>query len=332
LILTAVGTARFDTNIMRSCITGFTIIPLLASYGTLTAATQDARYQILNNQSFQRMSSLAVTYPRPASVVPRRLISLVSQVTPVKPSSLGGLVTAPALVQIELPSIKPGSTSTADTSSTPEVSTTERASDTRAAGARTTIPTQLSKLRLSTPFVSKVAQYLHAVGVHETVVSTQTSSTQSREGIAINLNFAAQFSNNDVYAYVRRGSSLWALAVFDISALIETLASPPFPYIQNQGYLTITGNTFRNAWGGGRDLGTFTVCAMALMCAVTGNLIVNDTADSGSLVIQLPASDSNTPYAAIAGNVLVGRPILPVHFPIQTPALPDWVTYNARVY
>ncbi|HSZ60716.1 MAG TPA: DUF6519 domain-containing protein [Terriglobales bacterium] len=337
-ILTAVGAARFDSNIMRSCIIGFTIIPLLASYGTLTAATQDARYQILNNPTFQRMSSLAVSYPRPASVAPRRLISVVAKVAPVKPFPTGSRITAPALVQIPLPAVTPApapGTPTAATPAAPTAPAAVPAAGVPAVPARAALPTQLSKLTLSTPFVSKVAQYFYTVGSAATVGSTPSGSAPVYEEIvSLELNFSVQFNHNDVYAFGPSGPGLWALAVFDISALIQLLLSPPAPPIQNVGFLTITGNTFRNDWRGigeiVKDPRSFTVCAMARVCAVTGNLIVNQAADSGSLIITLPASDPiTTPYAAIAGNVLYGRPILPQHLPVVSPPLPDWTTYNA---
>jgi uncharacterized protein DUF6519 len=316
-ILTTVAAARFEANIMRSCVTGFTIIPLLASFGTLTATTNDARYQILNNPTFQRMSALAVSFSRPVSVVPRRLISLVKQVAPVRPSPIiGREVTAPALIQIPLTAAPPAGV-------TPVSSPVK-------------LPTQLSNLTLSTPFVSKVTQYFYNVGAQA------VGSTPIAEAIAFpQLSFAIQFSNNDVYASGPSGRSLWALAVFDISALIATIVSPPL-YIENAGYLTITGNTFRNNWrskvsgvirGVTGESSTFTVCAMAAVCAVTGNQIVNQAGgDSGSLIVEVPSTDpTNTSYAAIAGNVLAGRPFLPEHFPVVSPPLPDWVTYNAWV-
>ncbi len=80
VLATALGAARFESNIMRSCITGFTIMPLIASVASVAGAAKvalnDTRVQVLNNAFAQQMLSIAVTYPRPTSFVPTRVIEV----------------------------------------------------------------------------------------------------------------------------------------------------------------------------------------------------------------------------------------------------------------
>src|SRR4029077_14190158 len=60
VLVTALGAARLEGNIMRSCFTGFTILPLLASVASIEqAAPNDTRLQVLNNAFAQRMLTIA---------------------------------------------------------------------------------------------------------------------------------------------------------------------------------------------------------------------------------------------------------------------------------
>jgi len=83
LIGTALGRANFENNIVTSSLSGFTILPLMASLaGTTEYAANDIRIQALNNATMQRAMSIAAAYPRPASYVPQRRIILSSAPAP----------------------------------------------------------------------------------------------------------------------------------------------------------------------------------------------------------------------------------------------------------
>lgn len=95
LIATALGRANFENNVVTSSITGFTMLPLVASLaGTTEYAANDIRVQALNNATMQRAMTIAAAYPRPASFVPMRKFVLSSEpvVQPAPPGGLSGSV------------------------------------------------------------------------------------------------------------------------------------------------------------------------------------------------------------------------------------------------
>jgi hypothetical protein len=80
-----------------------------------------------------------------------------------------------------------------------------------------------------------------------------------------------------------------------------------------------------------------TALAMVDYSAVTANQIFNTyfssliRAGAVSLMIDVPdPNGGNVAQAAVTGNVFIGTAILPPRT-AATPALPDWITYNAQL-
>lgn len=91
VISSTLGSCSIDRNVITSCLTGFTLVPLTALAQAATQAAPQgvdatsisATRLILSNDSLQRMLSIAAAYPKPASLVPARRITLAM---PVKPA------------------------------------------------------------------------------------------------------------------------------------------------------------------------------------------------------------------------------------------------------
>ncbi len=82
-ILTTLGSARMEGNIVRASASGFTILPLGGILADAAALSRNsAASLVLSNAPTQRFVSLAVAYPRPATFVPRRRVVLKTQAKP----------------------------------------------------------------------------------------------------------------------------------------------------------------------------------------------------------------------------------------------------------
>ena len=94
-ILTAVGAATIQGNVMRTCLSGITMLPLTASVAAINqAAATDFRTQAFQNPLSQRLISIAVAYPRP-STAGRGAIQFVNP-APHGPVTAAVPVTGPA--------------------------------------------------------------------------------------------------------------------------------------------------------------------------------------------------------------------------------------------
>ena len=303
VIITALGAARFETNIVRSCLTGFTILPLIASLASPNSfGPHDFRTQILNNPTAQRTFSLVSTYPRPASFVPKRMISLVSKVSPIRTKPVVGRVPAPTVIQVAVPPRPAPGPAPAPPAPGPPIP-----------GAPT--------LNLA-PFTAKVAQFSSYIFNKETIGNKETVTVSFRD-----LDFSVRFSNNDVDAFVLGGGTGWALTIFDIAALLQAIGINVRTNETTFGSVNLTGNKFRNR--STNTLFGYTVSAMCFFCAATGNVILNLGSGGPSLAIVLlkgPFPPLNVANAAVTGNVLKGQPFLPQRS--GSPPLPEWETYN----
>jgi len=306
VVLTALGAARFEANIVRSCVTGFTILPLVAAYAVANAiAANDVRAQVLTNPTAQRMYSMLTTYPLPASFNPRRELSLVARVAPVE-ATVAATRIPPEVVQVPLRRPAPA----------PAPAPSAAAGGGAAAGGRAAAVTP--KLKLA-PFPAKVAQFMSSFAFAYPIA----------EFFRRDLDFSVQFSNNDIDAFAPSGASGWALSILDLADLVGLAGVTNESYF---GSLTLTGNKFRNSWS---TDSVYTVIAMTYYCAAAGNVILN-IGGGGSLAIGVasaagPAGSppANIANAAVTGNVLEGATSLPPRG--GSPPLPDWTTYNDLV-
>lgn len=347
VLATALGAARFDGNIMRSCFTGFTILPLLASFANATKgfSASDARLQVLNNPLAQRMLSIAVTHPRPAAFVPERVIQLGAKVTiptgPSTPTAPGSssipsganrftnLASSRVFTSvIQVPLAKSVTTAAkapaqpakagaglAAAAAAPPAAPVAPVPPAPAAAAGTPAAAAANvKIQNFTPLSARIGQF--ASGVVSAVVDEFNPGLQ----------FSVEFSNNDVEALVAGGGSLWALTIVDVDALLQGV----IPGKQTElGTLSLTGNKFRNSWQA--RIISSAVSVMVVYSAITGNVIMNQaTEDANSLAVYVPNVDgTNVAVTAVTGNVLWGTANLPGHTdPTTGGALPNWTTYN----
>jgi hypothetical protein len=296
-VTTALGAARFEGNLMRSCLTGFTILPLVATFATANAlAVNDTRAQALNNSTAQRMFSLVATYPLPKSYVPKRKISLVSTISPVESTRVGARFPVSKIVEVALrpAAVAPAPAPTADL---------VRPS-----------PAAMPKLRLA-PLPAKIAQFM-----------TNVSSRDVITELFKNLDFSVQFSHNDVDALVSGADGGWALSILDFANLLDL-----FTDVRSNesvfGTLNLTGNKFQSSSVSNSTVNT--VMAMTYYCAATGNIILNRSG-GGSLSIGVFAGGlevaRNVAHAAVTGNILKGPTSLPPRE--GSTSLPAWDTYN----
>jgi hypothetical protein len=350
LIATALGRANFENNVVTSSITGFTMLPLVASLaGTTEYAANDIRVQALNNATMQRATTIAAAYPRPASYVPMRKIVLSSEpvVKPAPPSNVSGSTPGTAaggfstklnrgiftsIKQISLlpqafaktpsPAVK------AAVVAPPAVQAKRLSARARVAAAAPVDPAstqpidiQATTLRLQTqqPLTANMAQLMARIPL-------SMAEAISYHGPNLNLDFNVQFANNAIDAFTSSGRSLWALMVVDLAAIAESMGGSPGPNTESMyGAMTLTSNRMRNT-------GTFaTASLMVEACTVTGNIIVNQGEFNKGKCLEIyipggvPTAPENLAIAAVAGNVLSGQVMLP---PRTTTSLPTWDTYN----
>ena len=317
-IATALGLAGFESNVVRSCLTGFTIIPLVASVAGASQLSQnDFRTQVLANLTTQRFMSIAVGYPRPSSFVPRRRIILTSEHAPPVPSSL--------LVQTV---IKRVPTAAAGAAAKPAAAAPGEAAPEPAApapGAPSAIP--ISRLQNLRPLALREAQFFTIVAAGEIGITNVGGPRP--------MNFSIDFSDNDIIAVLPGIGGWWALSILDVADLITASGGSPGPNTETTfGMLTLTGNKLRNAATLTDVPFPFTASVMVDYCVATGNVFFNQAGERGSsLGIAVWIKDSqtgqlvNVARAAVTGNVLLGTALLPPRL-VATPALPDWTTYN----
>ena len=356
MIATAVGLANFERNIVASCATGFTILPLIASLaGQAEFAANDIRAQALNDPTVQRAMTIATAYPRPASFQASRhvVLSAAPVVTPpVSPTGLTGTVAGAAgtssvlankniLTSVKQISLVPAAVAeeakpaaaVAQASKPAPAATAGKRVSTRALTARATgaasaqsqptgapspasAPLTSVKLETQQPLAANISSLLARVPVSAVGVISRAPD--------LNLNFSVQFSNNNVDAFVAGGLSLWALMVVDLAAIVSALGGSPGPNTETTfGVLTLTSNRMRNT------ATYYTASLMVQASTVTGNLIANSNLKpANSLQIYVPdgtSSADNAAVAAITGNILTTG----LQLPQRTPAsLPAWDTYN----
>ena len=326
-IATALGAAIFERNVVRSCMSGFTILPLVASVaGAAQFRTNDFRAQVLANPAAQRFLSIAVAHPRPESFVAQRKIVLgsASTSTAVPPPRRTGPGFAPQVFTMfrrvppvsGVASMRVPSTGPAGTAGRTQPAPGSTASAVGAPAAPGSIP-GLQNLK---PLALREALFFNSVAsgdVNITVVGTTFAS----------LSFSLEFSNNDIHASQPGVGSLWALSILDVAGLIRAAGGSPGPNTETTfGTLTMTGNRLRDAWAG---LLAFTASIMVDFCTVTGNIILNQFGERGGslavAVFNTATPPANIAWAAITGNVLQGNTFLP---PRTMATLPDWTTYN----
>jgi hypothetical protein len=328
-IATALGIAKFEANIVRSSLSGFTIVPLIASVAGANQFKQnDFRAQLLTNPTAQRFLSIAVAYPRPASFVPRRKIILTTApMSPITaPSGQPGLrsflnvftVTKRVPPVASAAAARPA-TATPTAAAVPGVPASGSAPSAPAdPAARAASVAGLQNLR---PLALCEAQFFHSVAAGDiNIAVVGTTFAQS-------LNFSVDFSNNDINAVLPGVGSLWALSILDAADLIKAAGGSPGPNTDTTfGMLTLTSNKLRNSWPGDQS---FTASVMVDYCAATGNVILNQRGERGAslaiVVLDTSTPPVNIAWAAVTGNVLFGRVLLP---PRTAAALPDWQTYN----
>lgn len=354
MIATALGLANFENNVVTSCSSGFTILPLIASLaGNLDYATTDVRVAALNNATMQRAMTIAAAYPRPASfVASNKLILSDAPVTPpAPPVNLSGTVTGSASGSASTILKKGIFTSINQISLTPVVLAEKAPAPAQAsvkasasvAGKRTSTraraavapappapaqpaapvapsaPVLASSIKLQTqqPLTANLAQLLTRIPVSAMeVVITHPEGD-------LNFEFSVQFANNDINAILTGGLSLWALLVVDLAAIVTAAGGSPGPNTETTfGIMTLTSNRMRSA-------GTaYTAGLMVAGCTATGNIVLNQNLKEAlCFALNLPSGlqGGNDAIGAITGNVFSGEPLVP---PRNPPSLPAWDTYN----
>lgn len=315
-IATALGVANFESNVVRSCLTGFTILPLIAAIGgSFTIQPGDFRAQILSEPTTQRFLSIAMAHPRPASFVPRRKIVLAP-----------GPAAAPANAR----RFSPGLLNDVFTviKRVPPAAPVAPAPPAGAPGGVAPAPVPprvpVSAVQNLKPLALRQFDFIRNVTTGDVNVTVV--------GLAQALSFNVEFSNNDIIAVLPGLGSLWALAILDIADIIRTLGGSPGPNTETTfGMLTLADNRLRNAEP--ESVLSYTALVMVDFCAATGNIMINQAKGGGSLAIVVPEKNTqtgklvNVARGAVTGNVFGGKP-LPPDRTIQSPPLPPWVDYN----
>ena len=318
-IATALGLANFEANVVTSCLTGFTILPLAASLaGAGQLGQNDLRAEVLANPTTQRFMSIAVAYPRPTSFAPRRRIILTSApasagTAPPRRAAPGSLNKNIFTVIKRVPLVVP------EAAAKPAPAAPAGPAPGAAASAPTApAAAAVSRLQNLRPLALHEAQFFNSVAGNEVGITNLGGQRA--------MNFSVEFSNNDIYAVLPGFGSLWALLIVDIANLISAVGGTPGPNTETTfGMLTLTGNRLRNDWLG---VLSFTVSVMVDYCAATGNVILNQSKQGGSLAIAVFNTSTppvNIALAAVTGNVLKGITFPP---PRTAATLPDWTTYN----
>ena len=347
LIATSLGRANFENNVVASCLSGFTILPLIASLaGTNEYVANDIRAQALNNATMQRAMTIAAAYPRPAAYVPQRQIVLAMDEAPA-PAASTGVSATPSGSRLSATSAKvnrniltsvnkisllpPKSIQTdalgaaaaelvpAQPKTAPEAPAPGQPAAAPPADASINVQAATLKLKTQQPLTAHIADLMARVTPSEAVGITNY-------GVDLNLNFNVQFANNAIDAFASSASSLWALMVVDLAAIAEALGGSPGPNTETMfGVLTLTSNRMRSTGA------LATASVMVRVSTVVGNIILNQHAfDRGnSLSVYVPGGSvlapSNDAISAVTGNVLSGLFILP---PRSLNTLPTWDTYN----
>jgi hypothetical protein len=104
IIAAQLGFATFDSNVVTSSVTGFTIVPLAAlAQATDSQAPTEANAvslastrSLLGNSSLQLMLSVSAAYPRPGSLVPYRQFQVTPALTAVTEKAAPALRVKPA--------------------------------------------------------------------------------------------------------------------------------------------------------------------------------------------------------------------------------------------
>lgn len=329
-ITTALGAANFEDNVVRSCLSGFTLFPLFASVASVNqlagsqAAAGDARAQLLQNAAAQRMATIALAYPRPSSFTPTRQIVLETAVKTSPPAPWPAppklLRTSTSVTHIVLPAAVVAAAPAPDTPAAPApaVPAVPGAAAAPAAPAAPN-PTVAPVLKLQNlqPFTARLAEFASNVPI--SIVWTLGGQRK--------LDFSLRISNNDIEALVAGGVSLWALTIADVADILTGLGGSPPPNLETTfGVLTMTGNKLINAFNASSDSIIFTASLMVRYCSVTGSVIWNQAQEGYSLaVVVFDAKGNNIALGAITGNVLIGTTVLPARNPASLPA---WSTYN----
>jgi hypothetical protein len=325
-IATGLGVANFESNVVRSCLTGFTVVPLVASVAGASQLSQnDFRAQVLSNPVAQRFLSIAVAYPRPSSFVPRRRIILTSEPAPPVAAPPGRRAPGSILVQtvikrVPLVAAAPGRPAAAPP---PAAAPAAPGRPATAPGAPPSIP--IPRAESLRPLALREAQFFTIVGAGQIGITNVGGPRP--------MNFSVDFSNNDIIAVLPGVGGWWALSILDVADLLSAGGVNPGPNTETTfGMLSLTGNKLRNSATMSDIAFPYTASVMVDYCAATGNVIFNQAGKDGfSLGLAVWFKDSqtgqlvNVARGAVTGNVLAGIALLP---PRTATALPDWTTYN----
>jgi uncharacterized protein DUF6519 len=337
-IATALGVANFEGNVVTSSLSGFTILPLIASVaGAARMSQNDFRAQILANPTAQQFLSIAVAFPRPASFLPLRRIILTSEPAPPAPPT-GVTVSQPAsgtVLNNVLTMVRrvPPTAEVAAARPAVGVAVTTVIADAAvgpvAPPPAATVVAPIERLPNLSPLALREAQFFKIIAGSDVAFAIIPEFNPPVTTMMITL------SNNDmeIDLLIPPVGSLWAVAIADIADLGPGGGIIDLKTGTAIGMLTLTGNKLRNAWPllseGDQH---FTALAMVSLCTATGNVIHNRGKKGTSLKITVPGKNPTgqpveTAIAAVTGNILVGTPILPPRT-TTPPGLPAWTTYN----
>jgi hypothetical protein len=309
VISTVIGLGRFESNRVQSCLSGFTIVPLASVLNTQALRQVNAadvlqvRNSTVANQPLQRLLSIAAVYPRPAIAAPHRVF-LLNPADRANPAVAGAnrfariftvspdAATAPAPARAPAPAPPPGAIPTLPSGFFPAPPVATPAPD----------PTLFIRRPPLATFVSG------KVGI------VNEGSKQ--------LFFDIRFLNNDVQAIGPQNASLYALLIIDSGQSGGTVGT-------SLGTLVLSNNKLQSA-------SVLTALIMTAFSAVTGNHIYNSHLSSfvrslGVSLMDIPILPGTEVFpTAVTGNMFIGQAVLPPR-PTQTPALPDWITYNMQL-
>jgi hypothetical protein len=346
-LLVPIGFVRFISNRVDSCITGFAIVnenafsALTVGTGTLTdQASQQVGYAFFSNALIQNSFTIPAAIPLPQDYQAVRSLTL----TPSSPTGTVALVssatpTATATLEATTP-IAP-LTVTPAVAATPLVTAPVVTAPVIAAPI---VTAPIVTAPVVTPPVAPVAippivtaPVITAPIVTAPVVAPLLKATDLQPFAANILQFST--TNSSSIIVITRGPTAAQLATRiqisgnDINLLpgyvgfaIYIEADPKAA----AGLLTMTGNTFLNQ----STVPTVWISSVA-RSAIAGNVVVNSysSAFSNALsvsrvpvysIFMLPV----TTAGAVTGNIFLGATVLPQRFPLTSPGLEPWSTYN----